>query len=105
MTRCLSSSSCRTSPEDGNQHDRQREEREEHVERDRRRVLRAAIAEQVLDRAGSAGDARDEGADPVERPAHEAALAIVHGPGHSSSSTRADAPFRGAPTRRQNSRS
>ena len=37
-------------PEDRDQGDRQREEREEHPVRDRGRVLRAAVAEEVLDR-------------------------------------------------------
>ena len=37
--------------EDRDEDDRQREEREEDVERDRRGVLRAAVAEEVLDRA------------------------------------------------------
>ena len=43
-------------PEDRDEQDRQREEREEDAERDRRRVLRAAVAEHVLHCAGQCPD-------------------------------------------------
>ena len=67
-------------PEDRDEHDRQREEREEHVERDRGRVLRQAVAEEVLDRLGERPrDPRDH----VERPAQETGEppAVGHGAG------------------------
>ena len=56
-------------PEDRDERDRQREEREEHAVGDRRRVLRAAIREHVLDRARQRShDAAHDSADVLEGP-------------------------------------
>jgi hypothetical protein len=70
--------------EDRDEEDREREEREEHAVRDRGGVLGAAIAEEVLDRAGQSGrDPADDLTEPVSRPACEAGEppAWLHGAG------------------------
>ena len=54
-------------PEDRDEGDRQREEREQHAVRDRRRVLGAAIREHVLDRTRErAGDSANDSAEVLE---------------------------------------
>ncbi len=56
-------------PEDGDEQDHEREEREEHVEGNRSRVLRAAVAKEILDRERE-HDEDSEGR--VHRPADDA---------------------------------
>ena len=76
--------------EDRDEQDRQREEREEHVEADRRRVLRATVAKEVLDRVCEIDDVA---LDRVERRPQESrqASARLHrsGLGHELSLGRA----------------
>ena len=63
-------------PEDRDERDRQRKEGEENAVSDRRRVLRAAIAEHVLDRAWKrANDSAHHPAEVLEWPADEASEA------------------------------
>ena len=52
-------------PEDRHEQDRQRKEREEHVERDRRRVLGRAVAEEALDRERQRDDDPDARCPPA----------------------------------------